>query len=72
MSVPALYLANCSGKIFHSESKRVRTWSHLFVALTVIRGSLDVTEYFPIMDEEVEYPIDPQYYFPDGLPCFFA
>jgi hypothetical protein len=34
--LPALYLANFSGKVFHSESKRVRTWSRLLVALAVI------------------------------------
>jgi hypothetical protein len=69
--LPALYLANFSGKVFHSESKRVRTWSRLLVALAVIGRSSDVTEYCPII-EEVEYPTDPQDYFPDGLPRFIV
>jgi hypothetical protein len=69
--LPALYLANFSGKVFHSELMRVRTWSRLRVALAVIGRSLDVTKYCPII-EEVEYPIDSQDYFPDGLPCFIV
>jgi hypothetical protein len=69
--LPALYLANFSGKVFHSESKRVRTWSRLLVALAVIGRSSAVTEYCPII-KEVEYPTDPQDYFPDGLPRFIV
>jgi hypothetical protein len=42
--LPALYLANFIGKVFHSESKRLQTWSCLLVALAVIGRSLDVTE----------------------------